>query len=264
MNAFTQINTSTAIALPVVFVRDGGVFANSRDVAEFFDKAHAHVLRDIDLMISEAPEASSNFGLCPYSAVSGGREYRSFDLTRDGFTLLAMGFTGAKARQFKLAYIDAFNRMEAQLWSRESAMPAIPTTLVEALRLAADEVEKRERIEAEKRIADAKVEMMTPKAEAFDDFMSAEGTLNSTEVAKLIGFRSAQVLHIQLRADGVLRKGRRGQWLPTAAFTQSGYFKVTSKSYGASTIKVQTTWTPEGLAWADARYGQYDIFSQLL
>jgi hypothetical protein len=44
-----------------------------------------HVLRDIDALIESAPEASSNFGLCPYQAVAGGRMYRSYDMTRDGF-----------------------------------------------------------------------------------------------------------------------------------------------------------------------------------
>jgi hypothetical protein len=47
---------------PVVFVKDGAVFASSRDVAEFFEKRHDHVLRDIDNLISSAPEAAPNFG----------------------------------------------------------------------------------------------------------------------------------------------------------------------------------------------------------
>lgn len=98
MNASTQISTANAIALPVIIVRDGGVFANSRDVAAFFDKRHADVIRAIDELLAAAPEAEREFALCPYSAVSGGREYRSFDLTREGFTLLAMGFTGPRAR----------------------------------------------------------------------------------------------------------------------------------------------------------------------
>ncbi|MCX5580784.1 phage regulatory protein/antirepressor Ant [Kaistia terrae] len=247
MNAFTQISTSNAIALPVVIVRDGGVFANSRDVADYFDKRHADVIRSIDDLLMAAPAAEREFAFCPYSAVSGGREYRSFDLTRDGFTLFAMGFTGPRALHFKLAYIDAFNQMEALLRSERSAVPAIPTTLTEALRLAADEAEKRERTEAELQLANAELEHMAPKADAFDSLMSAEGTFSSTEVANHLGFRSAQALHTHLHAEGVLRKGRRGQWLLRAAFARSGYFKLITQRYGNS-VRTHTAWTPSGLA----------------
>ncbi|WP_367714458.1 Rha family transcriptional regulator [Nitratireductor sp. GISD-1A_MAKvit] len=82
-------------------IKDGKVFANSRDVAEFFGKQHMHVLRDIDALIESAPEASSNFGLCPYQAVAGGRMYRAFDMTRDGLTLLAMGFTSREVTRVR-------------------------------------------------------------------------------------------------------------------------------------------------------------------
>ncbi|PSJ53130.1 Rha family transcriptional regulator [Pseudaminobacter soli (ex Li et al. 2025)] len=116
------MNTLTTIT-PIVTAKDGQVFANSLDVAEFFGKQHLHVLRDIDTLIGSAPEAASNFGLCPYQAVESGRLYRSFDMTRDGFTLLAMGFTGSSALRFKLAYIAAFNGMEAQL---KASVPAVP------------------------------------------------------------------------------------------------------------------------------------------
>ena len=59
-------------------------------------------------------EVKAGFGTCTV---------RVYDMTRDGFTLLAMGFTGAKALQFKLAYIAAFNEMEAKL---KSSTPALP------------------------------------------------------------------------------------------------------------------------------------------
>ena len=100
---------------------DAGVpVVNSRIVAERFEKRHDNVLRDIDALIS----TSSNLRGCGWFRetrvdVPGGNgailSVRSFDLTRDGFTLLAMGFTGKRALAFKLAYIDAFNRMEAAL-----------------------------------------------------------------------------------------------------------------------------------------------------
>ncbi|WP_062222230.1 Rha family transcriptional regulator [Aureimonas sp. D3] len=117
---------------PVVFTRRGTVFANSRDVAKFFEKEHRHVLRDIDNLIAEMSEGGllnfeqgglpnsgeggmPNFGHTPYVDPQNGRTYRSFDMDRDGFTLLAMGFTGPRALKWKLRYIAAFNAMEATL-----------------------------------------------------------------------------------------------------------------------------------------------------
>lgn len=108
---------------PVVQAEDGKIFASSRDVAEFFEKQHGHVLRDIDALIREAPEAQSNFGEGFYTLPStGSQQHRCFNMTRDGFTLLAMGFTGAKALQWKLRYLEAFNAMETELLKARPAL----------------------------------------------------------------------------------------------------------------------------------------------
>lgn len=109
------ITATTMVGEPVVFEREGKVFANSRDVATFFDKNHQHVMRDIRKLISLRPELNrSNFGLVELPDGKG--ELRpAYDMDRDGFTLLAMGFTGEKALDFKLRYIAAFNAMEEAL-----------------------------------------------------------------------------------------------------------------------------------------------------
>ncbi|WP_421505400.1 Rha family transcriptional regulator [Brucella pseudogrignonensis] len=109
-------STSLTAAQPIVSVKDGKVFANSRDVAEFFGKEHKNVLRDIANLLCEAPGIELNFEPIELEVKVGFgfRKVRGYDMTRDGFTLLAMGFTGKKALQFKLQYIEAFNRMEAK------------------------------------------------------------------------------------------------------------------------------------------------------
>jgi len=88
---------------------------NSRDVAEVFGKRHDNVLRDIDAISHTSDlrdEKSSWFReiQSEHSTVSG-RFDRSFDLTRDGFTLLVMGWTGERAMAFKVRYIEAFDAM---------------------------------------------------------------------------------------------------------------------------------------------------------
>lgn len=107
---------------PIVFVKDGKVFASSEDVATFFGKSHAHVLRDVRLLISNNNSCASNFGFITREVTmhhGGKRNSVACNMNRDGFTLLAMGFTGKRALAWKLRYIEAFNAMEAKLAAPE-------------------------------------------------------------------------------------------------------------------------------------------------
>jgi Rha family phage regulatory protein len=92
----------------------------SNNIADVFGKQHRDVLKAIDNILAELPEHHQrNFAqTVNYRENPSGGEpiaSRNFTITRDGFTLLAMGFTGKKALEFKLAYIDQFNAMEKAL-----------------------------------------------------------------------------------------------------------------------------------------------------
>ena len=87
----------------------------SLDVAETFDKRHADVLRDIELLQCSKEFRERNFALSKYSVENNKRSYPMYYITRDGFTILVMGYTGEKAMQFKEAYIRQFNNMEKLL-----------------------------------------------------------------------------------------------------------------------------------------------------
>ncbi len=102
--------------LPLVTAVDGIPVAFSTSVANRFDKSHSKVLRDIRSLIAQCDQEfnEANFGLVEYTDSKGERR-PSYWMSRDGFTLLAMGFTGKKALQFKLLYIKSFNQMEASL-----------------------------------------------------------------------------------------------------------------------------------------------------
>lgn len=98
----------------LVKVENNQVVASSRVVAENFEKQHFHVLRDIENLKKDV----SNFGEMFHEATapdSYGRKQKVYLVNRDGFTLLAVGFTGKKALKFKLDYIAAFNAMEEKL-----------------------------------------------------------------------------------------------------------------------------------------------------
>lgn len=102
---------------------NGQPVASSRDIAEHFEKNHNHVLRDIDTLKKDV----SNFGQMFFDVEipdSYGRPQRAYLMNRDGFSLLVMGFTGKSALEWKLKYIDAFNRMEAQIKSPQAMTTA--------------------------------------------------------------------------------------------------------------------------------------------
>lgn len=93
---------------------DGKAVTTSRKVAEIFEKEHCKVLRSIRELETPKNFNEANFGLVEYIDQKGEKR-PEYLITRDGFTILAMGFTGKRAMQFKITYIEAFNAMEARL-----------------------------------------------------------------------------------------------------------------------------------------------------
>ena len=92
---------------------DGKLVVSSRQVADDFGKRHDQVLRDIEVYKNRisTPQFCGLFIKSEYKA-SNGKVNKEYLLTRDGFSFLVMGFTGAKADEWKLKYIEAFNKME--------------------------------------------------------------------------------------------------------------------------------------------------------
>ena len=115
-----------------------GIFADNHDtarvdslyVADLFEKKHKNVLRDIDAIISSDSGFSPEFGRLNFEPISykdqWNRKQRCYAITRDGFTALAMGFTGKKAAQFKEIYIKRFNEMEKIIKTLVSARQEFP------------------------------------------------------------------------------------------------------------------------------------------
>jgi len=97
----------------LVHVVDGQIVVSSMDIAKKFKKYHKHVLEAISKLECSDEFSQTNFR--PREYVVRGRSYPSFDVTRDGFSFLCMGFTGKEAAKWKEQYIKAFNMMESEL-----------------------------------------------------------------------------------------------------------------------------------------------------
>lgn len=133
-------------AARLVEVKNGKVVTTSLEVAKYFNKEHYHVLR----AIRQVAEGLANFGEAPkayfelgsYVHPQNGQTQPMYYMDRDGFTLLAMGFTGRVALEFKIAYIEAFNKMEAALREGEAGL-ALSREISDFVRNMRTHVERR-------------------------------------------------------------------------------------------------------------------------
>ncbi|MBO5225840.1 MAG: Rha family transcriptional regulator [Parabacteroides sp.] len=167
---------------------NGQALTNSLLVAEKFGKEHRNVLSSIRELIKGCAENSAVLSMFVESQFINGqnKEQPMFVMTRDGFTLLAMGFTGKKALQFKLDFINAFNTMEKQLRqsSCTNVLEEIERQLLQASRSWLDYMGQLQ--------GGAKTKMNLPSyvslAPSFNDSMTTE-----QKISQLIHFISNNV-----------------------------------------------------------------------
>lgn len=109
----------------MLFERKDQVVISSRTIAERFEKEHFHILRDIRTLeegISKNGDTPQKYFIASsWTNPQNGQTYTEYLCTRDGFSLLVMGFTGDQALSWKIRYIEAFNQMEAVLRERQTS-----------------------------------------------------------------------------------------------------------------------------------------------
>ena len=127
------VSHATQACNPVLSIVKGHPRASSAKIAEHFGKAHRNVTRAIESLDIPDDWRALNFEHTSFEVPmpnGGTRTESAILMTRDGFTLVVMGFTGKKALEWKLRYIDAFNKMEGELSGRQSApLPLTPSTI---------------------------------------------------------------------------------------------------------------------------------------
>jgi Rha family phage regulatory protein len=129
-SAITGTTTAVSVFAPELSNENGQITTTSLQIAQHFNKAHRAVLLAIKNLLAQiVGEGLHNFMQSSYLNEQG-KQQPMYRITRDGFTLLAMGFTGKEALQWKLAYLSAFNKMEAELV--KLAQPVISLTITPA------------------------------------------------------------------------------------------------------------------------------------
>lgn len=203
----------------ILSTQNGEPVASSRQIAESFEKNHRDVLRAVDNL----KEDVRNFAQMFFETTvpdSYGREQRAYLMNRDGFTLLAMGFTGKAALEWKLKYIAAFNEMEKKLTKQPQLTRS--QLLATALIAAHEELEEK----------DKQIETMKPKALFADAVSASKKSILVGELAKLLSQNGINIgqnrLFDWMRKNGYLIKDpKRSDYnLPTQRSMEMGLFEI--------------------------------------
>jgi anti-repressor protein len=218
----------------LVIMHNKQAVTTSLRVAEVFGKDHKNVIQSIENLAAEK-SAAKFFAEATYD--NRGKQYPMYYMNRDGFTLLAMGFTGKRALQFKIQYIQAFNSMEMQIRTGY----AIPGSYAEALKLAANQAEK---IEQQKQT----IAIQAPKALFADAVATSHTTILVGDLAKVLKQNGVDIgakrLFAWLREQGYLIKRIGADYnSPTQRAMELGLFEVkeTAISHSDGHVTVQKT-----------------------
>lgn len=235
---------------------------NSKLVAEVFGKEHRNVLRDIKNLIEGGVlknEQTPMFEETTYINEQNKQSYPMFIMNQDGFTLLAMGFNGKKAMEFKLKYIEAFNAMKRQI---EQSKPSVPQTYLEALKSLVKSEEEKQQLALENKQQQAtiltiskenmelgnKITEMLPKVSYYDRILQSNATMTITQIAQDYGM-SAVRMNKELESMKIQHKVR-GQWILFAQFLKGGYVHSRAvdiiRKDGQHDVKYNTEWTTKG------------------
>lgn len=158
--------------------KDGVAVVSSRVVAYDFDKRHSDVLRSIEDLNKEMSTTQNCvlFIESQYKA-SNGKMNKEYLLTRDGFSLLVMGFTGKEALQWKLQYIEAFNKMEEFIkQQQQSQISHSPMDILKVMFSALEE-QKQDIVGVKQEVQNFKEEMpiFTPQRKEISKRVRALG-----------------------------------------------------------------------------------------
>lgn len=233
---------------------DDQFVVDSREVARNFDKRHDNVLRDIENVKKDVLNFEEMFFETQLPD-SYGRGQRAYYMNRDGFSLLAMGFTGKAALEWKLKYINAFNAMENAWNSPEQIM-------ARALRLAQqsmDNLKERCKFLGGQVVEQQKViEELQPKASYYDMILQCKELIATTVIAKDYGM-SAKKFNAMLHEMGVQFK-QGDTWVLYAKYQGQGYLKAKTHNYadsdGVQHSREHSYWTQKG------RLFLYDFLKQ--
>lgn len=239
--------------MQLVFIQEGKAVTDSLIVAEFFEKKHNDVLRDIRTQLDKLGEAGesrwgmSNFAHTPYVHPQNGQTYYKYEMTEDGFAIIAMSYVTPAAMKMKVRFLEEFKRMREQLQALSTPSYAIEDPVARAQRWI-EERKERDRIETERLLLAEKVEEQAERLTYLDEIMRSEDTLTISQIAADYGLTARQ-LNAVLKEAGVQRRVS-GQWILCARHLRQGLTKSVTHAIplegGGTKTVLHTRWTQAG------------------
>lgn len=233
----------------VVYKTDRGTpVTDSVKVAQVFGKQHKNVIQAIRNILGSAENSAHQKWFYESTYLDAqGKARPMYIMNRDGFSLLAMGLTGAKAMQFKVGFIEQFNAMEKVVQQVQQASPAIPQSFAEALRLAASQAEQ---IEQQKK----QIEAERPRVLFSQAVETAKQSVLIGELAKIICQNGVQTgekrLFAWMRENGYLCQYGERYNQPTQKAMEMGLFEMKKttiqKANGETLVSTTTKVTGKG------------------
>ena len=221
---------------------NGRVVVSSKQIANNFGKEHKDVINSIEkLIIGIGKSSDTLFCETKYQNEQNKQWYKEYLLTRDGFSLLVMGFTGTEALKWKLKYIDAFNKMEQSLINSNRDSYMIEDPVARAERWIEEQKEKKQ--------LQLKIEEQKPKVEFADQVLQSTDTIDMKAMAKLVSKNGIKIgrnkLFEFLRMKDILDKNNE----PYQDYMDREWFHLVENTFNVGfTIKItKTTYvTPKG------------------
>lgn len=226
---------------------NGNDVTTSLLVTEVFGKEHSKVVRDIESLSCSASFNAANFGVITYID-SRNREQTAYEMTKDGFSFLVMGYTGAKAGEFKEKFINEFNRREALLKDDDYILMRSQQILQKRVEIAEQKIKQLEEKNAK----------LQPKADFAETAFKAEGKVDIGQAAKILnlGF-GRNTLFKKLREADVFFKDRNE---PKQKYIDAGYFEMTllppiHRDSHPDILYQKVLCKPKGLAYINYLFG---------
>lgn len=202
---------------------NGNDVTTSLIVAQVFGKEHKNVVRDIENLSCSENFNRLNFERITYKDARN-REQTAYEMTKDGFSFLVMGYTGAKAGEFKERFINEFNRRESLLKDDDYILMRSQQILQKRLEASEEKIKQLEsQAEQQQETIELQQQELTqsaPKVTYYDNHLQSVNTQTSTQAAKQIGM-DAEKLHKKLKEIGIIYR-QSGQWILHAPYSTWG------------------------------------------
>ena len=224
----------------VIVKDDEKVVTTSRIVASTFGKQHRNVLRDIQNLECSEEFSRLNFELSDYEV--RGKAYPEFNITKDGFLWLVLGYTGARAAEFKEAFIAAFNRLQTMTVDRRWIMSqALQYMMEDNKALQASVADKEETIKMQEMM----LKTSSKKIAYFEQNALPQVVFTTASIAKEIGMLAVSLNQILEEAGIQYRRG--GVWMLYVKYkdlASKSRFTYGNHNWATSAYE----WTPAGRA----------------